>query len=44
MDWKDYKQKLILQILEWQKIANFTHEELNRMSIRSLELIHDNVK
>lgn len=39
----EYKQMLIRDILEWQSRNQFTNEELEKKSIRSLEIIHDNV-
>lgn len=43
MNWTDYKALLIDDILEWQKNGQFTREELQTMSIRALERIHDNI-
>lgn len=39
----EYKKFLIENILKWQKNGQFTAEELAKMSIRALEIIHDNV-
>lgn len=39
----EYKKMLIENILEWQTRNQFTREELEKKSIRSLEIIHDNV-
>ena len=39
----EYKEFLINNILEWQTNNQFTKEELNKMSIRILERIHDNI-
>lgn len=41
---KEYKQMLIENILEWQKKSHFTIEYLQQCSIRTLEIIHDNVE
>ncbi len=43
MDNQEYKQFLINNILEWQKQEQFKHEDLEKMSIRALEIIFDNV-
>lgn len=43
METKDYKQFLINNILEWQKQEQFKREDLEKMSIRALERIHDNI-
>lgn len=40
---KTYKEVLIDNILEWQTRNQFTKEELQKKSIRTLEIIHDNV-
>ena len=40
----EYKKMLIEDILEWQTRNQFTREILEKKSIRSLEIIHDNVK
>lgn len=40
---KEYKEMLIKNILEWQTHNQFTKEELERKTIRTLEIIHDNV-
>ena len=39
----EYKKFLIENILAWQKNGQFTAEDLAKMSIRALEIIHDNV-
>ncbi len=39
----EYKKMLIENILQWQTRNQFTREELEKKSIRSLEIIHDNV-
>ena len=39
----EYKEMLINDILEWQTRNQFTKEELQKTSIRALEIIHDNV-
>ena len=39
----EYKEFLITNILEWQPNNQFTKEELNKMTIRTLERIHDNI-
>ena len=39
----EYKEFLITNILEWQTNNQFTKEELNKMTIRTLERIHDNI-
>lgn len=38
-----YKNFLITNILEWQTNNQFTKEELSKMTIRTLERIHDNI-
>ena len=43
MNNQEYKQFLISNILEWQKQRKFSREDLERMSIRALEIIHDNI-
>lgn len=43
MEAKDYKTFLINNILEWQTGAQFTREQLEEMTIRALEIIHDNI-
>lgn len=43
METKDYKLFLINNILEWQKQEQFKREDLEKMSIRALERIHDNI-
>lgn len=43
METKDYKLFLINNILEWQKQEQFKREDLEKMSIRALEIIHDNI-
>lgn len=39
----DYREMLIDNIMEWQTRNQFTREELQKKSIRALEIIHDNV-
>lgn len=39
----EYKEMLIRNILEFQTRGQFTREELEKKTIRSLEIIHDNV-
>ena len=39
----EYKEFLITNILEWQTNNQFTKEELSKMTIRTLERIHDNI-
>ena len=39
----EYRNFLIANILEWQTNNQFTKEELNKMTIRTLERIHDNI-
>lgn len=39
----EYKEFLINNILEWQINNQFTKEELSKMTIRTLERIHDNI-
>lgn len=43
MDWKEYKEFLIESILKWQTKNQFTKEELQRYTIRTLERIHDTI-
>lgn len=43
MNNQDYKQFLINNILEWQNHQQFKREDLEKMSIRALEIIHDNI-
>ena len=40
----DYKNMLIENILEFQTRNQFTMEELQKKSIKTLEIIHDNVE
>lgn len=40
---KEYKDMLIENILNWQTRKQFNREELNKKTIRALEIIHDNV-
>lgn len=40
----DYKKMLIENILEFQTRGQFTMEELQKKSIRTLEIIHDNIE
>ena len=40
----EYKKMLIEDILEWQDGKRFTQEELERKPIRTLEIIHHNMK
>lgn len=44
MDNVEYKTMLINNILEWQTKEQFTKEELQKKSIRELEIIHDYVE
>jgi hypothetical protein len=39
----EYKEMLINNILEWQTKNQFTKEELQKQTVRVLEIIHDNV-
>lgn len=41
---KEYKKMLINNILEWQTKNQFTKEELKKKTVRTLEIIHDNIK
>lgn len=41
---KEYKEMLINGILDYQTKGQFTEEELNKKSIRTLEIIYDNVE
>ena len=41
---KEYKKMLINNILEWQTKNQFTKEELQKKTVRTLEIIHDNIK
>lgn len=43
MDAKSYKKFLIDNILSWQTEDQFSREELEKKSIRALEIIHDNI-
>ena len=43
MNNKEYREMLINGILEYQTKEQFTKEELNKKSIRTLEIIYDNV-
>ncbi len=43
MNNQEYKQFLINNILEWQNQQQFKREDLEKMSIRALEIIFDNV-
>lgn len=43
MDDRQYKEFLIQNILEWQTREQFSKEDLENKSIRTLERIHDNV-
>ncbi len=43
MNNQEYKQFLINNILEWQIQQQFKREDLEKMSIRALEIIHDNI-
>lgn len=40
---KEYKQDLIKNILQWQTRNQFTKDDLEKKSIRVLEIIHDNI-
>lgn len=44
MDNKTYREMLIDGILEYQTRGQFTREELEKDSIRTLEIIYDNVE
>lgn len=44
MDWKEYKEFLIKSILDFQTRNQHTREELEKKSIRVLEIIHDHVQ
>lgn len=41
---KEYKEMLINNILDWQTKNQFTKEQLQKKTIRALEIIHDNIK
>lgn len=41
---KEYKEMLISGILDYQTQRQFTEEELKKKSIRTLEIIYDNVE
>lgn len=41
---REYKEMLISHILEWQTKEQFTKEQLEKKSIRMLEIIYDNVQ
>lgn len=43
MDNQKYREFLINHILEWQKPGQFSREDLEKKSIRELEIIFDNV-
>ena len=43
MTMQDYKKFLIDNILSWQTANQFTREELEKKSVRALEIIHDNI-
>ena len=43
MTWKEYKEFLIESILDFQTRNQHTREELEKKSIRTLEIIHDHV-
>ena len=43
MNNKEYREMLINGILEYQTKEQFTKEELDKKSIRTLEIIYDNV-
>lgn len=44
MNNKTYREMLINGILEYQTRGQFTREELEKDSIRTLEIIYDNVE
>lgn len=41
---KEYREMLINGILDYQTKGQFTEEELRNKSIRTLEIIYDNVE
>lgn len=41
---KEYRKMLIEGILDYQTKGQFTEEELKQKSIRTLEIIYDNVE
>lgn len=43
MNSAEYKELLIRNILLWQDDNRFTREELEKKSIRVLEIIHDSI-
>lgn len=43
MEMQDYKKFLIDNIMSWQTKDQFNREELEKKSIRALEIIHDNI-
>lgn len=43
MNWKEYKEFLIESILDFQTRNQYTREELEKKTIRVLEIIHDHV-
>lgn len=43
MDWKEYKEFLIESILDFQTKNQFTKEKLQKLTIRTLERIHDTI-
>lgn len=43
MDWKEYKEFLIENILDFQTKNQFTREKLQKLTIRTLERIHDTI-
>ena len=44
MNNKEYRKMLIEGILDYQTKGQFTEEELNQKSTRTLEIIYDNVE
>lgn len=40
---KEYKEMLINNIMEWQTRNQFARKQLEKKTIRALEIIHDNV-
>ena len=43
MNNQEYREFLINHIMWWQKPGQFKREDLEKMSIRALEIIFDNV-
>lgn len=44
MNWKEYKEFLIESILDFQTSNQHTREELEKKTIRVLEIIYDHVQ